>query len=590
MKTKQEWLDQIQQCENENKILKRKSFQYSVVRLLTIVFLVLGIVMSGYYKNQNGNVYATIALLAFSILVVQHNKIKVKIEHHDDIIDVLNRYLARSSDEWQNFPDDGSEFSKGADPTFLDLDLLGHASLYQLLNVAKTAIGKIKFYQSFTTEWTQSEIMSRQAAIEELYQNQTFSIAFQTSTNRKKAQPITAFTQLEKIIQLFDEVKKIKGLDVLCLVPLFTITLGILAYFKILPPIYFVSGLLLQFLFSAFISLKYDSQLAKYTSVKELVSTYIKEVKLMENEAFHSELLNQLRQKLLNKGKASHALKQLDIYLSMVTLRNNAILYLVFNGLFMYDLQCIRILEGWKKTYGQLIPSWIETIGDMEALISCSLVPIARIQTCLPKIIESQVPKIQATMCAHPLINQEKVVANSFNLGSSNIITGSNMSGKSTFMRSIGVNMYLALAGCRVCSEDFTCSKMKIISSMRLHDELSSGISTFYAEVLRVKQIMDESRKGESLLVLIDEIFKGTNSADRIVGSKEAIKKLHQPWILCMITTHDFELCTALDQLVNYHFSEHYIDNKIYFDYHLQKGQCKTTNAQHLMRMAGIID
>lgn len=590
MKTKQEWLNEIKRCENENKVLKRQSFQISMVRLIAIVFLVIGIAMSGYYKNQNGNVIAALALVLFIFLVAFHNKIKVKIEHHEDIIDVLNRYLARSSDEWQNFSEDGSEFSKVADPTFLDLDILGHASLYQLLCIAKTAIGKIRLYQCFTKEWNPSEIMKRQAAIEELYQNQMFSIAFQTSTNRKKAQPISAYAQLEKIIQLFEEVKKVKGLEIVCFVPILTITFGVLAYFKILPPIYFVSGLLLQFLFSAFISLKYDSQLAKYTSVKGLVSTYIKELKLIENEKFHSDELLALQKKLLDKGKASQTLKQLDIYLSLVNLRNNAILYLVFNGLFMYDLQCIRLLEGWKKNYGKLIQPWIETIGEIEALISCSLLPIARNHTCIPQITEVTSPKIQATLCAHPLIHQDKVVANSFDLGSSNIITGSNMSGKSTFMRSVGVNMYLALAGCRVCSEEFVCSRMKIISSMRLHDELASGISTFYAEVLRVKQIMDESKKQESMLVLIDEIFKGTNSADRIVGSKEAIKKLHQPWILCMITTHDFELCTALDQLTNYHFSEHYIDNKIYFDYHLQKGQCKTTNAQHLMRMAGIID
>ena len=131
---------------------------------------------------------------------------------------------------------------------------------------------------------------------------------------------------------------------------------------------------------------------------------------------------------------------------------------------------------------------------------------------------------------------------------------------------------------------------MRVISSMRLHDELSEGISTFYAEILRIKDIMEASKTQNFNLILIDEIFKGTNSADRIVGAKEAIQRLNQPWLITIVTTHDFELCTALPTLTNYHFSETYENNEIHFDYQIKDGQCKTTNAKELMRMAGIID
>ena len=589
MKTHEEWLKQINLKEQENKLLKSESFKYSITRLCAIGMLLFGVALSGYYHNQKGNMMAAVGLAAFIIFVIQHNKIKKVIMENEQQIAVLNRYIARLSDEWQNFEEDGSAFIKQADPTLLDLDILGHASLYQLICVAKTAIGKKHLYEILANT-QEIDLLKRQEAIEELYQNQDFSLNYQTSLEAKKSQSMSAYPHLIETIELFNDTKNIKGLNLLCMIPLITLILGATAYFKIIAPAYFVIALLAQFLFSSILSMKYNNQLAKYSNVKELVSDYLNEVKLIEQETFHSDHLLDLQKCLTHKGKASKALSILDMELSMITLRNNAILYLVFNSLFMYDLQCIRVLENWKSKYGSSIKGWIQTLGDMEAWISCSLIPLARKRTCTPEIIESQIPKIKSSECAHPLINEEKVVANSFEISSGNIITGSNMSGKSTFMRSIGVNMILALAGCRVTCEAFTCSKMKIYSSMRLHDELASGISTFYAEILRIKEIMEESKKKEGMLILIDEIFKGTNSADRIVGSIEAIKKLNQPWILCMITTHDFELCTALPTLTNYHFEEHYVDNKINFDYLLLNGKCQTTNAQHLMRMAGIID
>jgi DNA mismatch repair ATPase MutS len=167
------------------------------------------------------------------------------------------------------------------------------------------------------------------------------------------------------------------------------------------------------------------------------------------------------------------------------------------------------------------------------------------------------------------------------------------MSGKTTFLRSIGVNMALAYAGGPVCAKNFETTCMALFTSMRIQDDVSQGISTFYAELLRIKTMVQYSVHKRPMLLLIDEIFKGTNSADRIIGAKETIKKLSQPWIISMISTHDFELCELSDnedvKAVNYHFSEYYVNDEIRFDYIIKKGRCKTTNAKHLMRMAGIL-
>lgn len=163
------------------------------------------------------------------------------------------------------------------------------------------------------------------------------------------------------------------------------------------------------------------------------------------------------------------------------------------------------------------------------------------------------------------------------------------MSGKTTFLRTIGINMILLHAGAPICAVSGKATPMNVYTSMRVQDNVSEGISTFYAEILRIKDMMIASEKKEKMLVLVDEIFKGTNSADRIVCAKTALEKLHLPWIITFVSTHDFELCD-MDKTMNaknYHFSEYYEDDKIQFDYTLKDGRCTTTNAKQLMKMAG---
>ena len=168
------------------------------------------------------------------------------------------------------------------------------------------------------------------------------------------------------------------------------------------------------------------------------------------------------------------------------------------------------------------------------------------------------------------------------------------MSGKTTFMRTIGLNQILAAAGGPVCAQSMDTSGFTVLTSMRIRDDVNEGISTFYGELLRIRRIIDAIPRKTPLLVLIDEIFKGTNSLDRIDGSAQVLRHLNHPWIRAMITTHDFELCALEEQtglsLVNVHFEEHYQDQKIFFDYKLKPGRCTQRNARYLMKMIGITD
>lgn len=193
----------------------------------------------------------------------------------------------------------------------------------------------------------------------------------------------------------------------------------------------------------------------------------------------------------------------------------------------------------------------------------------------------------------HPLIVETKNVRNDIEIKNNIcVITGSNMSGKTTLLRTIGINLVLAYCGAPVCASKMECSIMDLFTSMRINDDLNSGISTFYAELLRIKMLIDFSHKQQDMIFLIDELFRGTNSRDRIIGATSVVKNLSKDWIIGLISTHDFELCNLENEIdgkiVNYHFTESYINNKIQFDYTLRSGRCTTTNAKYLMKMVGI--
>ena len=210
---------------------------------------------------------------------------------------------------------------------------------------------------------------------------------------------------------------------------------------------------------------------------------------------------------------------------------------------------------------------------------------------CIPNIVDEV--KLDFNNIKHPLLEENKCISNDFKCNDDiNIITGSNMSGKSSFMKTIGINLILMEAGTYVNASSFSSKLMKIFSSIKVEDDISNNISTFYGELLRIKKIIDyEKKEDEPIIVFIDEIFKGTNYNDRIYGAKEIIKKLSNYNSMAFITTHDFELCEINNKKVNnYHFEEKYEGTNIIFDYKLRSGKCLTTNAKYLMGKLGFID
>lgn len=274
----------------------------------------------------------------------------------------------------------------------------------------------------------------------------------------------------------------------------------------------------------------------------------------------------------------------------MISIRSNGILYILFNIVFLWDYQSSFALENWKAKFGSNVETWLSSIGEIESLTSLTVPLQIENGLSFPKIDSSKFT-INAKAIGHPLIKKEERVYNDISIEDKIlIITGSNMSGKTTFLRTLGINMVLTNAGAPVFSSELSLPIMDIYTSMRITDDLKNKISTFYGELLRIKEILDYGKVHKNTFFLIDEIFRGTNSKDRIYGARNVLLNLNKNGLMGAITTHDLEIC-ELDndkRIVNYNFSEKYVDGLIDFDYKIKPGKSTTTNAKHLMKTVGI--
>ena len=277
-----------------------------------------------------------------------------------------------------------------------------------------------------------------------------------------------------------------------------------------------------------------------------------------------------------------------------VSWRSNFFFSFLANGLFLFDFAAGLLFQRWCRREGAQLAPALAVWHECEVLLSLSTLAAAQAQTVFPAFLEGQTPRLAATALRNPLLPEETAVANDAALtAGTTIITGSNMSGKTTWLRTLGMNAVLAWAGAPVCAAAFSLSPLALYTSIRVDDSLAEGMSTFYAELLRIKEMVAAERTGRPLLLLIDEIFKGTNSADRITGARAALAHLTNAHSITLVSTHDFELCDLEvpgGRVRNAHFEEQYQDGRIAFDYRLRAGRCQTTNAVYLLRLVGILD
>ena len=601
---KQKWQEYIKKTEQLMTVENNKLVKLGSLRVISFLLAIISLTLSAYQASAIGYLISITLFIIFFYLVKRYKQIEDKKAYFLEKEKVLGKYLARLDDTksgWKSFEENGASFLEEHDSKSRDLDILGRSSLYQFICTANTLLGKKTLAHALTKGFQDSKIIEkRQEAIKELIKQETLNLHLQTLSSQIKASSKESEEGIEQFLQQAEENSSDmnKGMRLLSYgIPFITLFAIVSAAFGIaVLPSYIIAcgGILVQLIIWGLYSGKSEAVLGPVYYFAKRITIYSKLLSAIEEAEFKSEYLKELQNKLLKDGSSTQGIKALNQLSGFIDLRYNIILNILLNGLLMWDVHCKDGLYQWQCLHGKHMRTWLEVIGEIEALISLS-VPAQLDRTyCYPIIYKQPKPYVDFKDLAHPLIDGKKAVSNSFSLEQGTcIITGSNMSGKTTFLRSIGVNLVLAYAGSVVFASDFKASKMKLFTSMRIEDRVDEGISTFYAELLRIKEMVNYSQKNEPMLVLIDEIFKGTNSADRILGASETIKKLGKPWVNVMVSTHDFELCELKEvgrKIVNYHFEEYYEADKIRFDYRLKQGRCQTTNAKYLLKMIGILD
>ena len=330
-------------------------------------------------------------------------------------------------------------------------------------------------------------------------------------------------------------------------------------------------------------SLIYHNDFDKMTN---LVRTYhqipyLANIILKEN--FTSKKLQKIKKEVFTTSEMTKKINFLD---SLNSIKDNLLFNFLFNGLFCINLISRSYFNLFLKKDFKKLKSSIHDMEELEALISLSTLGILKEHICMPTKWEKV--SIEVKEIKHPLLEENICVANDFESDADvNIITGSNMGGKTSFLRTVGINLILMNAGTFTCATSFSSNYFKIFTSMRINDDIEKGISTFYGELLRIKEALSYLEKG-NMIVLIDEIFKGTNYQDRIYGAKKVIQRLQNKQVITLLTTHDFELCDEKN-IKNYHVKEYYEGDKIQFDYKIRPGKCTSTNAKYLMEKLNII-
>lgn len=586
--------EELEQLQESSVDIDRRYNRISFARLG--VFLVaLGGVVLLILRFWWAAVMVVGAALVFVRLVILHSRLENEQNMINNRIHVLEQWIDKKNLDWKVMEESGAEYLKEDDYIAKDLDLLGTHSLYQMICVAHTPAGKNRLAETLILAERGSVdepvITERQQAIRELTDHREFRLKYETlaidqaadRTAAPSADPIADHSAEVSIDHISPAITVLAFLiPCLLLVGIVGTVLGLLSPVWIL--VVYFAGLFLSFVLAGYCGHFLEPVFGK----QQLLRSNLALMETVAEETFRSELLVQLQTEIKNdtEQNAMKGMKRLERLLSIYHLRHNPIVHFILSGISLYDVHLARAAVKWNREYHDQIDRVMGILAELEMLNSYAF--FADSQVCSYPVIDhgSRVPFIRIQKGYHPFLAKEQAVRNSIELDARpRVITGSNMSGKTTFLRMIGINVILAYAGAPVCAEHMDLAVMRPYTSMRVTDDVNHGISTFYAEILRIKEMVEYGSSQQPMLCLIDEIFKGTNSADRIVGAEAVIRRLTGSLIIPIISTHDFELC---DLAENYHFEEYYDEEGIHFDYQLKSGRCQTTNALYLLKMAGL--
>ena len=584
----QEYSRRLKERETQAAQLQRKHLWLGNARIAVFVMILVQCWITG--KNGFPSAYwLLLPILLFIALVIAHRRVVRDLNMAKRAVTVYVRGLARMEDRWSGSGPTGNEFK---DPLHLyaeDLDILGEGSLFQLLSTARTNMGKQCLAHWLLTHADVEETGKRQAAVSELKSRLDFredlAVSGESEQIAAKPEPLIAWAREES--GLNDGRWWALGLAIL--------TIAALVFgFKVMwTP--FVVLLVVNGVLSSRARHRLEKIFAGVGDTHKDLDSLALLLHRIESAKFESPMLQQLQARLLIHGQPPSAcIARLDTLADLDDSRHNWFVRMLDIPL-LYSMQIAFALERWRRTYGSGIEAWMDVVGEIEALASIAAYACEHPEDPFPEFAPAE-----AEICfhgdalGHPLLPADKCVRNDVRLGGRSqvlLVSGSNMSGKSTYMRVVGINAVLAMMGAPVRARSLRLSHVAVGASMRVADSLQKGISHFYAEIKRLRQVVDLSSAQPSLF-LLDEVLQGTNSHDRRVGTEGVLRTLIRNNAIGLVTTHDLAL-TSLEEVFpervrNAHFQERFEDDRLSFDYRLRPGVVTTSNGIELMKSIGL--
>ena len=554
---------------------------------------------------------AAAAVAAFVVLLFVHERAIRRRKRAERAARFHEEALHRIAETWTGRGVAGDAYLPAHHLYASDLDLFGKGSIYEFLCTATTGAGRARL-----AEWLlqplrdAAAIRARQDAARELGLAVDLreeiacagdDIAHELDLGRLRewsameplltkgraaALALGALATLAFIATLPSLIAKMVGMTH----PEAAASLGRFADFPVWP---LIVAIVIEALFARSLATRVNAVIGSVERAEQSLAQLARLLGTVEGATFQSAALVALQERLRTNGRnASEEIDRLRRLTALLDSRRNQF-FAPFAALMLWTTNIAFGVERWRATSGHAIGSWIDAVAELEALASLGALAWEQPSYSVPEIT-SDAPRFDAVALGHPLIASSKRIANDIRLGDGLqllLVSGSNMSGKSTMMRSVGVATVLALAGAPVCASSLRISPMRVGASIRIGDSLLEGASKFYAEILRIRDVLNAAAEGP-LLFLLDEVLAGTNSHDRRIGAEAIVRALVERQAIGIVSTHDLALAKVVDSLTprakNVHFEDHLEDGKVVFDYRMREGVVQKSNAVELMRSVGI--
>ncbi|HZM95512.1 MAG TPA: hypothetical protein VFB92_18910 [Vicinamibacterales bacterium] len=569
----------------------RRDRQFSFARLAVFAVAVLVLVLAW---RQALNVWVILLpIVAFIVLVRRHEEVIRRRDEAARSIAFYERGIARIEDRWQGTGEPGERFRDDNHLYANDLDLFGHGSLFELLSIARTRPGEATLAGWLTAPAKPPEITARQEAVAELTPlldlRETLSLAGTDVAAGVHGDELVSWAEAPQILR-----------------PLWArwIAVGLTAS-VILTAAIFLSGgsevplqiaLAIQVGFAWPQQRRVERALHRAAAAARDLDVVGHLLEQLEQQQFATPRLQSLRQAIdTGTGRASSAIRSLHRLVELHDWQHNLI-FLILSMPFLWGTHAAWAIEAWRARHGRHIRRWLDAVAEIEALSSLSAFKFEHPSDPFPSIMtEGTSALFDGVDVGHPLIPAARCVRNAVRMNEEHrllVVSGSNMSGKSTLLRTVGINAVLAQAGAPVRAASLRLTPLRLGATLRIQDSLQEGRSRFYAEITRVRALADLANGSTPLLFLLDELFHGTNSHDRLVGASGVLRSLLNHGAIGLVTTHDLALTSIARALapraVNVHFEDWFEGNEIHFDYRMKPGPVTRSNAIALMRAVGL--